>query len=70
LKVERDDAVKDMSVAMKQHNHLVKDLKDKTYDVQRRERMSIMAIAARANIKKALDDSKDENIKLIQKIEA
>ena len=33
LKTERDEAVKDMSVAMKQHNSLVKDLKDKTSDV-------------------------------------
>ena len=68
LKAERDSAVKDMTAAMKQHNKLVSDLTDRTNEVKRKERMSVMAMAARSNMKQYLDEAKGEIGKLNQNI--
>ena len=68
LKSERDSAVKEMNGALKQHNKLVSDLNDRTIEVQRKERMSTMAMAARSNMKAYLDEAKAENGKLTEHI--
>jgi len=57
-----------MNDALKVHNKLVSDLGDRTYEVKRKERMSIMAMAARSNMKQYLDDAKNEIARLNQDI--
>lgn len=57
-KKEKDDAVTEMSKAMKQHNKLMKKIEDLENELSRKQRLSIQAIAARSSMKVHLDEAK------------
>ena len=60
-KKEKDDAIGQMSVAMKQHNKLVNERDDLKNELERKQRLAIQAIAARGNMKSHLDEAKQMN---------
>ena len=57
-KTEKEEAVKQMTMAMKQHNKLVSERDDLKNELERKQRLAIQAIAARGNMKQHLDESK------------
>ena len=57
-KKEKDDAVGEMTKAMKQHNKLMKKIEDLENELSRKQRLSIQAIAARSSMKVHLDEAK------------
>jgi len=59
-KKEKDDAVKDMSIAMKSHHKLVNERDDLRNELQRKQRLAIQAIAARGNMKQFLDEANNK----------
>ena len=67
-KIEKDQAVEKMTMAMKQHNKLVSERDDLKNELERKQRLAIQAIAARGNMKQHLDEAKAANEQAMQKI--
>lgn len=63
-KKEKDDAVTEMTKALKQHNKLIKKIEDLENELGRKQRLSIQAIAARSSIKLHLDEAKSQIVQL------
>lgn len=57
-KKDKDEAVTEMTKAMKQHNKLMKKIEDLENELSRKQRLSIQAIAARSSMKVHLDEAK------------
>lgn len=55
---EKNEAVNQMKMAMKVHDKLVKERDDLKNEVDRKQRLSIQAIAARGNMKQHLDEAR------------
>ena len=64
MKNEKDAALVEKDGAMKQHNKLCKKVDDLHNELNRKERLSHQAIAARGNMKQYLDEAKNENERL------
>ena len=54
---ERDEAVEKMTEALKRTNFLEKERLDLKAELERKERLSLQAIAARSNMKNHLDNA-------------
>jgi len=67
-KIEKDQAVEKMTMAMKQHNKLVSERDDLKNELERKQRLAIQAIAARGNMKQHLDEAKEANEQAMLKI--
>ena len=63
-KKEKDEAVTEMTQALKQHNKLVKKIEDLENELGRKQRLSLQAIAARSSIKLHLDEAKSQILQL------
>lgn len=68
MKNEKDAALNEKDGAMKQHNKLCKKVDDLHNELNRKERLSHQAIAARGNMKQYLDEAKSENERLDNEI--
>lgn len=56
-KKERDDAIKDKERFQSTHNDLVQKNEELKHELERKQRLSVQAIAARGNMKQHLDDA-------------
>ena len=56
-KKDKDEAEDKMKVAVKNHSQLLKERDDLKHELERKERLSLQAIAARSNMKSHLDDA-------------